>query len=138
MLHLVGDESRNLRRHPKVDLRTDQGAGVENEGGAGIGCRCRPRLVLGKDTDPERLRRPDPGHLAPEGRRTLSHALDNRLELRIHVKIRRETRFRLPGEGQVGPGCHRAGSEEHPNAAETRCPHAVLPAAQGRESGREA
>ena len=61
VLHLVGDESRDLRRHPEVDLRTGQGAGVESEGGAGIGCRCRPRLVLGKDTDPERLAPPRSG-----------------------------------------------------------------------------
>ena len=89
VLHLVGDEPRHLRRHPKVDVRTDQCAGIEGESGAGIGARGRPGLILGKDPDPDRRRRADSGKLAPKRRRTLSHALDHRLEQQIHVKIRR-------------------------------------------------
>ena len=129
VLHLVGDESRYLRRHPKVDVRTDHGAAIEREGGAGIDTRGRPGPILGKDADPDRPRRADSGNLAAKRRRTLSHALDHRLEHRIHVEIRRQTRSRLTGDGQVGPRRHRTHDEEHPNAVQSRCPHAALLAA---------
>ena len=129
VLHLVGDELRCLRRHPKVDVRTDQRAAIEREDGAGIDTRGRPRPILGKDPDPERPCRADSGNLAAKRRRTLSHALDHRLEQRIHVRFagRPVSGWRAMARSAHAVTAHT--DEEHPNAVHSRCPHAALLAA---------
>ena len=112
VLHLVGDESRDLWRRPKVGSVALTRVPPSNVKAVRAST---PAVGRGRSSGRTRTRNvraaPNPGNLAPKGRRPLTHVLDHDLEQRIHVEVRWQGCFRPAGDDEVGPGCNRAGSE---------------------------
>ena len=127
VFEFVRDQFRCLRRWPDMDVGRGEGAAPVRQGSPGVEVHHPRCQVLDQQPHVHVPVGSKPAALAPEGRRSLPHPVDERLQGRVDVEIRRQPGNRLRSARRRP--CQQFSAEQECRQAGNPVPH-VRPSPQ--------